>query len=233
MTKSRRSYQHTQLIIKRFLTYGGIFLAIFWLFVGFQNYVLAIYAMPNDGMQPYLRTNKRVFIKKFGFNEGLVKFPHLATVKRGDVVLVNLSAEEPPLWGNMMNPFLRLVSGNFYRLKNNRAKHGLTNKLIKRVIALPGDTIKIDNHIIMVRPAGERFFISEFESSIKVYETFMDRTLTEWPAYGFLAGYRKEQVLPPNTYFVAGDNRILINDSRSFGLVEKEQIEGVMIGKFF
>lgn len=233
MPKSRRSYQHTQLIVKRVLYYGGIFLVMFWLFVGFQNYVLAIYAMPSDGMKPYLRTNKRVVIQKIGLSDSLSWLPQFTAIDRGDVVLINQSEEEQPLLLSAMNPFLRLITGNFYWVKDSRAKHGLPNKVIKRVIALPGDTIKMDNHIVMVRPSGERFFISEFESSTKVYETFTNNGLEAWPAYGFLSGYSHEQVLPPNTYFVAGDNRVLINDSRSFGLVQREQIEGLVMLKVF
>jgi signal peptidase I len=233
MAKNRRSYQHTQFIMKRFLYGGGLFLLIFWLFVGLQNYVIAIYAMPNEGMEPYLRSNQRIVIQKFGWGEGFDKLPALTSIKRGDVVLINLSEESQILLWQLINPFIRLVSGNFYWLKDSRAKQGLTNEIIKRVIALPGDTIKMDNNVIMVRPAGERFFISEFESSTKAYETFTTDSLEAWPAYGLLSSYMHEQVLPPNTYFVAGDNRVLINDSRSFGLVRKEQIQGLMIAKIF
>lgn len=77
--------------------------------------------------------------------------------------------------------------------------------IIKRVIGLPGDTVKyIDNTL----------YIND-----KIYlEEFLDKDT--------LTGYIDVEKIPEGFYFVLGDNREISLDSRKLGLIEKEDIEG-------
>ena len=75
--------------------------------------------------------------------------------------------------------------------------------IIKRVIALPGESIYcIDNEI--------------FVNDKKIKDTF---------AYGETADFDKI-VLKKNEYFVMGDNRAISKDSRIIGPVKKKDIKG-------
>lgn len=88
-------------------------------------------------------------------------------------------------------------------------------KLVKRVIGLPGESVEYINNILYIN--GE-----------KVSETF----LTE-ETYDFeleMLGYDK---IPKNYYFVVGDNRDSSLDSRLIGLIAKEDIEGKAIFRIF
>jgi len=77
--------------------------------------------------------------------------------------------------------------------------------IIKRIIGLPGDTIKyIDNTL----------YINE-----KIYvEKFLDE--------GTETGYIDVEEIPEGFYYVLGDNREISLDSRKLGLIEKSEIEG-------
>ncbi len=77
---------------------------------------------------------------------------------------------------------------------------------IKRVIGMPGDTIRIDRGRVYVN--GRR--LSE---SYVPYE-FVDKT-----SYPDIA-------VPPHSYYVLGDHRSMSNDSREFGPVDEEYIYG-------
>ena len=78
--------------------------------------------------------------------------------------------------------------------------------LIKRVIGLPGDKIKIeDNKLYINDEYVEEPYLSSF-------------TITE--------NYELSTVIPTNYYFVLGDNRSVSLDSRNLGLFSKNQIEG-------
>ena len=77
-------------------------------------------------------------------------------------------------------------------------------RFIKRVIGLPGETIKyIDNELYI--------------NNIKVEEHFLQEETDDYSYEGFI---------PENCYFVMGDNRRDSLDSRSFGCVNKEEILG-------
>ena len=89
-------------------------------------------------------------------------------------------------------------------------------KLVKRVIALPGEHIKYED---------DQLYINRK----KIKETFKKNTVTEdFDLEDF--GY---EVLPEDTYFVMGDNRNSSLDSRAFGPVMKKDIIGKTIFSIF
>jgi signal peptidase I len=75
---------------------------------------------------------------------------------------------------------------------------------IKRVIAVPGDSIRIDNGVVFV-------------NGVRLREAYIDSR----PNYDFT-----EQVVPPESYFVLGDNRNNSFDSHAWGFVPEENIIG-------
>lgn len=77
---------------------------------------------------------------------------------------------------------------------------------IKRVIALPGDTLRIDEGRVYVN--GNR--IAEPYVPLRFRD---DRSLSK-------------RVIPPHEYFVMGDHRSISSDSRDFGPVERNLIYG-------
>jgi len=87
-----------------------------------------------------------------------------------------------------------------------------SQRFIKRIIALPGDTIKIEGGNVYLRQTQEGEFL------------MLDET-----------GYLPEDLgtkgntnitLEENQYFVMGDNRNSSYDSRSWGVLDKEYIIG-------
>ena len=90
---------------------------------------------------------------------------------------------------------------------------GYDNKLVKRVIGLPGETLKYVEGQLYINgePVEENFISDEVKK----------QTLTR---YG---NDIKEITLKDNEYYVLGDNRGNSTDSRYFGPIEKSQIKGV------
>lgn len=77
---------------------------------------------------------------------------------------------------------------------------------IKRVIALPGDNIRIDDGRVYVD--GE-----------KVDESYVPRRFRDTRSMA-------DMVVPPGEYFVMGDHRSISSDSRDFGPVSRKLIYG-------
>jgi len=81
-----------------------------------------------------------------------------------------------------------------------------TKSYIKRIIALPGDDLRIDHGRVSVN--GTRL------NEVYVPERFTDERS------------EPEMVLPPGEYWVMGDHRSISSDSRDFGPVDRDLIYG-------
>lgn len=87
---------------------------------------------------------------------------------------------------------------------------------IKRVIALPSDTVEIRDHNVYVN--GEKIS----EDYISTDETLLSTDKNSW-------------VLMEDEYFVLGDNRLpgASKDSRVFGPIRRELIVGIAVFRFW
>jgi signal peptidase I len=84
-----------------------------------------------------------------------------------------------------------------------------TDDYIKRIIGIPGDTITIHNTTVTV-------------DGVSLHETYIDPAMQGNP-YAFKT---INEVVPPNNYFVLGDNRAGSDDSRDWGFVPRQNIIG-------
>ncbi|HEY0163009.1 MAG TPA: signal peptidase I [Edaphobacter sp.] len=84
--------------------------------------------------------------------------------------------------------------------------HDHQKSYIKRVIALPGDDLRIDHGQVIVngKSLSEKYVPPRFEDSRSLPET----------------------VIPDHEYFVMGDHRSISSDSRDFGPVDRDLIYG-------
>jgi signal peptidase I len=83
---------------------------------------------------------------------------------------------------------------------------------IKRIIAVPGDEIEIDSRTNIVKINGEVLDESYIEGDTYVED--QERYICQ---------------LGEDQFFVMGDNREHSTDSRTFGVVEKDKLEGKVI----
>jgi signal peptidase I len=77
---------------------------------------------------------------------------------------------------------------------------------IKRVIAVPGDRVKIEDGVVYVNDR-------------QIAENYVPQMYEDVRSY-------PKTVVPPHSYFVMGDHRNLSNDSRDFGPVDESYIYG-------
>lgn len=134
-------------------------------------------------------------IRPFEVN-GASMFP---TFKNGEFVFTNLLSQR-------FGPFQR---GDVIVFK---APPSQDKDYIKRIIGLPGDTIKIQNGSVYLN--GKKLNESAYLSSSVVTG-----------ARGFAHEGEDVKVSPQN-YFVMGDNRVYSSDSRDWGLVSFDKVIG-------
>lgn len=83
-------------------------------------------------------------------------------------------------------------------------------KIIKRVIGMPGETIAIKKGKIYIN----------------------DKVIEDEYAYGETSDYNKV-TLRDNEYFILGDNRLISKDSRYFGPIKENEIKGKIVFRLF
>jgi signal peptidase I len=94
--------------------------------------------------------------------------------------------------------------------------HDVTQKYIKRIIGLPGETVDITNGKVFIEQGDKKFELQEVYLPSNVI-TNKDRTLA----------------LKADEYFVMGDNRMASSDSRIWGPVPTDKIIGRVLVTVF
>jgi len=97
--------------------------------------------------------------------------------------------------------------------------------LVKRIIGLPGETVKIEDGNVYIKPADSNEFY-----------LLQENYLPEGTKTSMLDDAKKkgnEIVLGENEYYCLGDNRPVSNDSRNLGPFTADRIKGVAIIRVF
>lgn len=125
----------------------------------------------------------------------------------GDII-VFIEEEYPTGYFDRIKIFLTDVSEIF------RPVESKTNKrLVKRIIGVPGDKIDIRNGKVYIN--GKMLNEPYIKGETVCRELQLPLTV------------------PPEKYFVLGDNREVSKDSRNFGLIDSSQIEGKVVFRFW
>ena len=130
-------------------------------------------------------------------------------IKRGDVAVFNtenIISESQPM-------------GGFY--------------YIKRIVGLPGDTIRIDGNILKIRKKGEM----DFHPASALHSGFAKTDSMMGGYHGHIAdgilSDGKEVTVPENHYFALGDNTSNSLDGRHWGFIPRRNMIGLAVNVFW
>lgn len=94
---------------------------------------------------------------------------------------------------------------------------------IKRIVAVPGDTVKIYNCNIEILRNGTKYVLDE--------SIYLSKDICT--VGGFKLEDGRVYTLKDNEYMVLGDNRNASQDSRAFGFVSEDRIQGKVVARFW
>jgi signal peptidase I len=199
---------------------------MFCFFAVVNLFFISSFSIESISMSPGLDKGERVFTSPIPYGIllpfGTARFGIMQRPERGDVAVV-----APPYMKNrntaarVFEPFVNFFTFQNVSLFDDYSGHRLGLNSIKRIIGLPGDTIKLENFLAYIKPRGSEAFVKENELISKPYRGIVsDGYFPEgWVSGLPFSGNMAEITLGENEYFVLGDNRGESNDSRSWGPV--------------
>ena len=169
------------------------------------------------------------------FPENSISFvtPLCGSLERGDVVLLNKRVTHAhrfyqKIWHNI-SIFFSAQQYDSYAEKDRPD----TNNQMRRVVGMPGDEIYMLDYVLYIKPQGEKHFLTEFELANNPYNLTFVTPPAEWDGSVGVKGSFDPITLGPDEYFVLGDNRISVSDSRLWGSLNRQDIKGRVILRYF
>ena len=176
------------------------------------QFVATLVGVDGHSMMPNLRNRERVFVPKY---ETWLHKVGVGDFQRGDIVIFKPPAEAAQQLGNL--------NKNFFGLWNYRPF------LIKRLIGMPGDRIRIEGGEVYLN--GQRLdssWTTAYWQEQGCWDTGSDLANRATSGRAGVMPDQAEFTVPAGTYFVMGDNRTAngSEDSRMFGPVPLRDIAG-------
>jgi signal peptidase I len=185
--------------------YARSFFPVLLLVLVLRSFLAEPYQIPSESMVPTLQVGDFILVNKYAYG---LRLPVLGT---------KILSVDDPQRGDVM-VFVPPHDDRYF---------------IKRVIGLPGDTIRYEGKVLYVNGVRQKYeFIREFPEVIGT-RTIPVKEYTEYLGGSPHSTYRyPTQVLngewqvPEGSYFMMGDNRDKSDDSRRWGFASESKIVG-------
>jgi signal peptidase I len=200
--------------------------ALFWALIiaGFiRSFIVEPFKIPSGSMKPNLLVGDFLFVSKWDYGYSRYSFPFGLPLFDGKLL------EKSPKRGDII----------VFKLPTNESIN-----YVKRLVAMPGETIKISDGMIYVKKKGanvfkmysqtlmEPFFDDQYNADImRLQENNTNRSYEVLNlSNNSMLDNTNEFLVPNDHYFFMGDNRDNSSDSRdtrnTVGFVPKENIIG-------
>ncbi|MBB6478834.1 signal peptidase I [Spirochaeta isovalerica] len=174
------------------------------------------------------------FVYGFKINMLGLQLPQVRTPERGDLIVLT-----PPYMERrkgafaVLNGVVKFFTFGKVNLNSISSESWNQGYLIKRIVGIPGDTIRMSDYKVSIKPEGSIYFLSEFEVIDKDYDIQINNLPEFWTDDMPFSGNIDALTLEDDQYFVLGDNRMMSSDSTDWGVLSRERIEGLILMKYW
>ncbi|MCD6181077.1 MAG: signal peptidase I [Candidatus Cloacimonetes bacterium] len=197
-----------------------------------KNYIFQNFKIPSSSMESTMLIGDFLYGDRTRY--------YFTDPQQGDIVIFQHPGDpDEPGLPTLENPhpqytrddYMLLIKPIYINKKNFKPVWHQKKNIVKRVIGMPGDTIQVVNKHVLIngkefRTGTEQYIDSRViprnNGNIMWNDTFMGSRDNIGPV-----------VVPPDSYFVMGDNRDVSADSRYWGFLPRKAITGAPAFVFF
>jgi signal peptidase I len=178
--------------------------------LGIQAFIIKPYRIPSGSMEPTLAIGQRVLVNRIGMD---FSDPHV-----GEIAVFH-----PPEGAEQeqCGPTPHVITLGGAACDSPIPKEDTGINFIKRIVAGPGDEIKVEGGHVYRKAAGKSEFVREQDSYIRACGDSQE------------CNFPTPIKIPPGHWFMMGDNRGESDDSRFWGPVPTGWIIGGAIATYW
>lgn len=216
------AYQDKMRFHRNVWTLSLLIIGVFLTVTVLMTYVIYGVQVKSTSMEPSIKKGTCLFASSL-----------LCSPKRGDIVLIKPFDEKPltlpeKLVDNMVG---FLTARKLFPLSYSSTVSG--NYCIRRVMAIPGDTVYMQNYILYIKTEPKGQYLTEYEVINTPYETRIETSPAGWDIQMGVTGNMAELTLDEDEYFVLCDCRNSGIDSRMWGKINKKQLRAGILMSYF
>ena len=241
MAAKKRDFRHYGKIrhpMRRVIRRIALFITVLFLFTTLVTALLLdSYSLGSVSMEPTLSPGDKFFSTPLVFGARVpfttFRFGRLRTPERGELVVCAPPYEKTSSLQRLLEPFARFFTLRKVNIGTGSHTSWESSTLIKRVIAVPGDTVLMENFVAFVKPAGTENYLNERVMNNRAYSITLSPLPENWESSYPFSGTFGPVTLGEDEYFVLGDNRSQSHDSRHFGPLPAENIYQKVLFRYF
>jgi signal peptidase I len=215
-----------------------IVLFAFLIYLIVSHILVSTYRIDSVSMKPTLNPADRILASFISFGPRVpftsIRLPGIDKPTRGDLVVV-----QPPFFSDqapftrIFEPFVGFFSFQKATLYRDFGGGRAQGYIVKRIIGIPGDTLRISGFLASIKPRGAAQYVSETDLIATPYTSLTNMDAKNWVSTLPFSGNTDEMSLRDDEYFVLGDNRPDSSDSRSWGPVPVSRILAKIIFRYW
>ena len=199
-----------------------VFALVIALFI--KTFIVDVYKIPTGSMIPTIEVGDFIIASKFIYGAKIPftkkRLLSMLDPRRGDIIIFLAPYYDPPnVLVQMFTPIVYTLTLGFVNIDPQPKFY------VKRCIGLPGDEIEIINKIVYVNSKPLEGWWPEYHADPEIIPPG-DNLMNHRDFYGPV-------IVPEDSYFMMGDNRDRSNDSRFWGFVERHEIFGKSLFRYW
>jgi signal peptidase I len=237
--KRKYTYYKKSTFHQRLLSLVRFVLLLFIVFTIVNAFFIATYSIGSISMEPSMSLGERVFVSPLMLGPTIPftrkRFSALSAPPRGALVIAAPTNHTKTTLHTIFDPLVSFFTLQRVRLGTQRFAWE-SEAVVKRIVGIPGDTIKMESFVAYIKPENLSIFQSEFELAGDLgqqYKITFSPPPEGWQSSLPFSGTMKEMTLGDDEYFVLGDNRTASHDSQSWGPIPIQNIRAKVLLRYW